>query len=74
MPAYIGSLVGGDAATSLFYAKDHKGTATVSSKDGVEWMVVDSTTAASLTVTAKDVAGHPAASLTDVTDGSYTGK
>ena len=30
MPGYIGSLVGFDDKSSLFYAKDHKGTATVS--------------------------------------------
>ena len=74
MPGYITSLVGMDADTSLFYAKNKDGSAYVSSPDGLKWSVVDSTVGAGITITAKDVPGNPADSFTDVTDGDYTGE
>lgn len=73
LPAYIGSLVGADATTMLFYARDSKGVATVSSNDGINWMVVDQTTAAGLAITAVDVSGEPSASFVPKTAGAYSG-
>jgi hypothetical protein len=71
MPAYIGSLVG--PSGGLFYARDAQGIATVSSTDGVNWLVTDATVAAGLSVTAKSVPGNAKLSFTAVTDGDLTG-
>lgn len=72
LPAYIGSIVGFDAATQLFYARDAKGVATVSSSDGINWMVVDQTVADALTVTALDVSGEPRSTFASQTLGDYS--
>ncbi|KAF2361961.1 Coagulation factor 5/8 C-terminal domain [Trinorchestia longiramus] len=57
LPSYIGSLVG--ESGGLFYAKDSLGSATVSSTDGINWIVTDSATAAGLTTSAQSVPGEP---------------
>lgn len=51
-------------ANEVFYAKDTKGTATVSSKDGINWIVVSTTVASGLTATAVNIPGKPSADLT----------